>query len=754
MRVTCIGGGPGGLYAALLIKSRFPNSQVAVYERNRADDTFGFGVVFSDATLGRLAEADPVTYAAIRERFAHWDDIHIHYGGDLRVSTGHGFCGFSRMTLLQILQERCRDLGVELHFEHEVEAADLSTRFADSDLIVAADGINSEVRTQFAQEFQPDIDLRPNRFVWLGTTLSLSAFTFFFRENDAGLWRVHAYQYEDEHATFIVECTAETFEKSGLDSHDEAATLAYLEDLFAEELAGHSLIGNRSFWRQFPTVRNGCWHHDNILLLGDAAHTAHFSVGSGTKLAMEDGIALVAALQAYDDIPAALAAYEDTWRREVESLQRAAQVSLEWFENVERYYGRFEPTQFAFSLLTRSLRVSHSNLKLRDPEFVAEVDRDFADKAYRAAGVALPHGVVPPPMFTPMRLRELVLENRVVVSPMCQYSATDGTVDDWHLVHLGSRAVGGAGLVIAEMTDVSPEGRISPGCAGMYDDRHVPAWRRLVDFVHKYSTAGIGLQLSHAGRRGSTRPLWEGSDRPLAAENWPLISPSAIAYSENNQVPREMTRADMDKVLGDFVRAAEMAHEAGFDLLEVHMAHGYLLSCFLSPLTNRRSDEYGGSLDNRLRFPLEVFKAVRAVWPDHKPISVRISATDWAPGGLDEAQAVEIARALKAADCDIIDVSSGQVVAEQEPRYGRLYQTPFAEQIRLEVGVPTIAVGNISTHEDVNSVLAAGRADLCAIARAHLYNPYWTRRAARAQGHDLPWPKPYATMNDYTPREP
>ncbi|HLI12182.1 MAG TPA: bifunctional salicylyl-CoA 5-hydroxylase/oxidoreductase [Alphaproteobacteria bacterium] len=749
MRIACLGGGPGGLYFAILMKKAWPQAEITVYERNRPDDTFGFGVVFSDATLANLGEADAESYAEIRRHFAHWDDIDVHIKGTVWRSTGHGFCGCARQTLLTILQERARALGVTLAFRREFD--DLAP-FGGCDLIVAADGVNSTIRRKHAERFAPEIALGPNRFIWLGTSYRFPAFTFLFKENAHGLWRVHAYQYEAGRATFIVECTADTFRRAGLDPEDEDAAVAYCEALFAAELQGHPLLKNRSIWRSFPTIRNAHWHFDNVVLIGDAAHTAHFSIGSGTKLAMEDAIALRDALVAHDGrVEPALAAYEAKHRPEVESVQRASLVSQRWFEESERYYDKLEPLQFAFSLLTRSLRISHENLKLRDPAFVAKIDGWYAEQAANQSGVNA-SVETPPPMFTPFRLRDLVLTNRVVVSPMCQYSAEDGTINDWHLVHLGSRALGGAGLVITEMTDVSREGRITPGCAGMYKPDHVAAWRRVVQFVHRYTDARIGMQLAHAGRKGSTRLGWEGYDEPLERGNWPIIAPSPLPYFAHSQVPRAMTRADMDQVRADFARAAEMAEEAGFDLLELHFAHGYLLSTFLSPLTNRRQDEYGGSLENRMRFPLEVFDAVRGVWPAHKPISVRISATDWAPGGFDGEDAVRLGRALKAHGCDIVDVSAGQVVADQKPVYGRLFQTPFSDRVRLEAGIPTMTVGNISTFEDVNSVLAAGRADLCVLARAHLYDPYWTHHMATKQGYRLRWPEPYHSVGDYEPR--
>ena len=753
MRIACVGGGPAGLYFALLMKRADPRHAVRVVERNRADDTFGFGVVFSDATLEHFAAADPESHAEIRKSFAHWDDIDVHYRGEVVTSAGHGFAGLSRQRLLDILQQRCLTLGVELRFQTEV--ADLEA-FADADLVLAADGVNSTLRARLAEHVRPTIDWRPNRFVWLGTTYPFRAFTFIFKATEHGLWRVHAYRYDDRHATFILETTEATWRRAGLDQASEADTVAFAERLFAEELGGHRLLANRSLWRSFPTVRNASWHHGRVVLVGDAAHTAHFSVGSGTKLAMEDAIALAGALQRHPDVPAALAAYEAERRPEVEALQRAAQVSLQWFEDTERYVdgprGGLAPLPFAFSLLTRSLRVTHENLRLRDRRLVAAVDGWVAAQAAAQSEVPVASAPLPPPMFTPFRLRGLVLPNRVVVSPMCQYSAEDGTPNDWHLVNLGSRAVGGAGLVIAEMTDVSREGRISPGCTGMYRPEHVPAWRRIVEFVHAHTPARIGLQLAHAGRKGSTRRLWEGIDEPLPSGNWPLISASAIPYLPHGQVPRAMDRADMDRVRDEFVRATGMAEAAGFDLLELHLAHGYLLASFISPLTNRRDDAYGGPLPNRMRYPLEVFDAVRAAWPADRPITVKISATDWAPGGLAPEDAVGLSAMLRDHGCDAITVSTGQTVADQEPVYGRLYQTPWSDRIRHEVGIATLTVGNLSSPADANSIIAAGRADLCVLARGHLYDPYWTRHAAWEQGYYLPWPDQYVSVRGFTPR--
>ncbi len=774
MKIVSIGGGPSALYLAILLKKADPSHEIVVVERNRADDTFGFGVVFSDATMGNLRAADEESYLAITDSFHHWDAIDTHYQGAVLSSKGHGFAGLSRRRLLQILQERAQALGVVLQFGTEVLDPEL---FLDADLVLGADGVSSSVRTRYAKAFEPQIDWRPNRFVWLGTTMPFPAFTFYFDENAHGLFRVHAYQYSSGHSrghskeaepsalsssgalsTFIVECTEETWRNAGLDEADEKTTLEYCEQLFAPRLQGHRLIPNKSVWRSFPTVRNRRWWHRvegknaHVVLLGDAAHTAHFSIGSGTKLAMEDSIALRDALVAHPrDVRAALVRYEAERRPAVDGVQRAAAVSLRWFEETERYFGKMEPLEFAFSMLTRSLRIHHANLQVRDPEFVARVDAWFADRATRQARTEVTPST--PPMFTPFRLRELVLPNRIVVSPMCMYSAENGVPNDFHLVHYGSRAMGGAGLVMTEMTDVSADGRISLGCAGMYDATQRDAWKRIVDHVHTHTPAKIGLQLAHAGRKASTKRMWEGIDQPLDDGNWPLVSASPIPYFPHSQVPREMTREDMDLVREQFVRAAVLGDEAGFDLLELHLAHGYLLASFLSPLTNVRNDEYGGSLEARMRYPLEVFAAVRAAWPATKPMAARISATDWVEGGFTEEDAVVLGRALKDVGCDVIDVSTGQTTPQSRPTYGRLYQTPFADRVRNEVSIPTMTVGNVSSWGDANAILAAGRADLVVIARGHLYDPYWTRHAAHEQGFELPWPPQYRPAKTYTPRE-
>ncbi len=746
MRVACVGGGPGGLFSAILLKRRDPSREVVVYERNAPDDTFGFGVVFSDATLDYIREADPKTVDAVRADFAHWDDIDVHYGGQVLRSTGHGFAGLSRQRLLDLLQIRARELGVELRFGEEVTDVEA----LDADLVIAADGVNSPIRSRYAEHFRPRVELGATRFTWLGTTRRFPAFTFYFNEDAHGLWRVHAYNYEAGRSTFIVETTDEAWRSSGMARATEEETAAYCEALFAEELEGHPLLVNRSIWRQFPEVRCGRWSHGRVVLLGDAVHTAHFSVGSGTKLAMEDAIALADAIDAESALPTALARYEAERRPPVESLQRAAAVSQRWFEETERLFGRLPPRQFSFSLLTRSLRITHENLRLRDPAFVGEVDAEFAAAAGQAAGVEVPPGT--PPMFTPFQLRSLRLPNRVVVSPMCTYSAEDGIPNDWHLVHLGSRAVGGAGLVMTEMTNVTAEGRITPHCTGLYDDAQTAAWRRVTDFVHAHSGAAIGVQLAHAGRKGATRRMWEGIDQPLDEGGWPLLAPSPLPYLPHSQVPREMDRADLKRTREAFAASARRALDAGFDLVELHLAHGYLLASFLSPLTNRRGDEYGGALANRMRYPLEVVEAVREVWPEDRPLTARIPATDWLEGGFTPDDAVELAAALKARGVDAVDVSSGQTTPESRPAYGRLYQTPFAERIRLEAGMATMAVGNISSYADANGILAAGRADLCVVARAHLFDPYWTHHAAFEQHVEQPWPPQYSVMGGYTPR--
>jgi anthraniloyl-CoA monooxygenase len=735
MRIACLGGGPAGLYFAISMKLREPAHDIDLFERNRPDDTFGWGVVFSDQTVENLLANDPVSGATIQSEFAHWDDIDVHIRGEAIRSSGHGFIGIGRKRLLNILQERARALGVNLHFKREA-SADLAD-WADYDLVIAADGANSRIRDRYQPHFGVDIQVRKNKFFWFGTNKVFDAFTFAFEQTEAGWIWAHAYRFDDDLSTFIVEMDPATWTGLGFDRMDQREAIALCETIFAEYLDGNALMSNATHlagpqaWLNFRRIVCDTWSHDKLILLGDAAHTAHFSIGSGTKLALEDAIKLAEVLNRPGlGRDAALAEYQAERNLEVLKLQNSARNSTEWFETLERYL-HFEPIQFAYSLLTRSQRVSHENLRLRDKAWLEGVERWFQSTA-RGQTVNEPA----PPMFAPFRLRALDLANRVVVSPMATYSAQGGTPNDFHLVHYGARAQGGAGLVYTEMTCVSAEGRITPGCAGLYASEHIDAWRRIVDFVHANSAAKFCLQLGHSGPKGSTKVGWEGYDVPLESGNWPIMAASDIPWSGDNQVPRPMTRADMDAVVAQFVASVRLGLEAGFDMIELHAAHGYLLSSFITPLTNKRSDDYGGSLENRLRFPLEVFRAMREAWPAEKPMSVRISANDWmGDAGVTPDEAVEIGRAFWAAGADLIDVSAGQTWADCQPIYGRMFQTPFADQVRNEGRVTTMAVGNIYEADHVNSILAAGRADLVALARPHLIDPMWTLRAAAGQDY-------------------
>ncbi|QQN62797.1 bifunctional salicylyl-CoA 5-hydroxylase/oxidoreductase [Bradyrhizobium diazoefficiens] len=729
MKVAIIGGGPAGLYAAILLKKQRPRADISVYERNRADDTFGFGVVFSDATLDNFEKHDLPSYRRITQEFAYWDDIAVHFRGTVHRVGGNGFCGCSRQKLLLILQERARELGVSLHFEVDI---DDESRFAEADLILLADGVNSRFREKYSEHFEPEVDLRTNKFAWMGSTRPLDAFTFIFQETEWGPFIAHAYQYEAGHSTWIFETDPETFERAGLTGLNEAQSAARMAEIFGWFLDGHKLLTNRSMWRNFPMIRSRRWVKGNMVLLGDAKASAHFSIGSGTKLAMEDAIALAEAMQKAPSINAALDVYEHGRREEVEKTQHAADVSLVWFEHVDRFWD-FDPVQFAFGVMTRSKAITYDNLKLRAPDFVAEVEKSFA-RQVRSNGFDVSTEKPMVPLFQPFRLREMEVANRAVVSPMCMYSAKEGVPTDFHLVHYGSRAIGGAGLIFTEMTCVSRDARITPGCAGLWNDEQEASWRRIVDFVHGNSAAKICLQLGHAGRKGATKLMWDGMDRPLEEGGWEVFSASPLPYFPDSQVPRELDRAGMSAVRNCFVAAAERGERCGFDMLELHCAHGYLLASFISPLTNTRTDEYGGSLENRLRFPLEIFEALRAVWPKHKPMSVRISATDWADGGITGDDAVAIARAFAEAGVDLVDVSTGQTVRDAQPVYGRMFQTPFSDQVRNEARVATMCVGNITTADQANTILAAGRADLVALGRPHLVDPFFTMRAAAWYG--------------------
>ena len=749
MRIACLGGGPAGLYFAISMKLRDPGHDVTVIERNRADDTFGWGVVLSDETLDNLAANDATSAQSIRAHFAYWDDVALHFKGTRQVSSGHGFCGIGRKQLLILLQERARELGVDLQFETEAKSAEDYRK--DYDLVVASDGLNSRTRSLYEETFKPDVDTRLCNFVWLGTHQTFKdAFTFIFEETEHGWVWAHAYQFDDDTATFIVECTQETFDAFGFGSMSQQESIKVCEEIFKDHLGGHALMTNAnhirgSAWIRFPRVLCEKWSHENVVLMGDAAATAHFSIGSGSKLALESAIALADLLHEKPDLQSAFEDYEEQRRLEVLRLQSAARNSMEWFERVERYLD-LDPVQLNYSMLTRSQRISHENLRERDKDWLESAERWFMDQAGAPKDAPLRA-----PMFAPFRLRDMDLKSRIVVSPMAQYKAEDGCPTDWHLVHYGERAKGGAGLVYTEMTCVSPEGRITPGCPGLYAPEHEAAWSRIADFVHMQTDAKICCQIGHSGRKGSTQLGWDEMDAPLPEGNWDIVSASAIPWSDQNATPREITRAEMDEVRDQFVNAAEMADRAGFDMIELHAAHGYLISSFLSPVSNQRGDEYGGSLENRLRYPLEVFAAMRAVWPEGKPMSVRISANDWVgEDGVTPDEAVKIARAFWEAGADLIDVSAGQTTTDAKPVYGRMFQTPFSDQIRNEAGICTMAVGNIFEADHANSILMAGRADLVAVGRPHLADPYWTLREGTKIGDRAApdWPLPYQAGRD------
>jgi anthraniloyl-CoA monooxygenase len=771
MNIVCIGGGPAGLYFSLLMKKQDPSHQITVVERNRPYDTFGWGVVFSDQTLGNLANADEPTARAILASFNHWDDIDIFFKDQKVTSGGHGFCGIGRKHLLNILQRRCEELGVKLVFETEVTDDQAIAAQYGADLVIASDGLNSRIRTRYAASFQPQIEARQCRFVWLGTRKKFDAFTFAFKETPHGWFQAHIYQYDADTSTFIIEAPETVWRAAGLEEMSQQQAIAWCEALFADQLDGHPLMSNSphlqgaNMWIKFPRIVCGQWVHWNasgagrvpVVLMGDAAHSAHYSIGSGTKLALEDAIELARCFGRHGDVAQALAAYQEVRAIEVIKIQSAARNSMEWFENVARYTA-MEAPQFAYSMLTRSQRLSHENLRLRDPAYVAGYEAWFDAHARAQAGLP-PAAALPgdpaaargpaaaptPPMFTPLKVRQLLLKNRIAVSPMAQYSAVDGTVGDYHLAHLGARAMGGAALVFAEMTCVSADARITPACPGMYAPEHTQAWKRITDFVHQHSDARIALQLGHAGAKGSTRAMWDGIDLPLEQGNWPLVSASPQQYLAGvSQMARAMTLADMARIEADFVRATIAAEQAGFDWIELHCAHGYLLSSFISPLANQRGDDYGGSLENRCRYPLRVFAAMRAAWPAHKPMSVRISAHDWVEGGITPDDAVLIARLFKQAGADMIDCSSGQVSKLERPVYGRMFQTPFADRIRNEAGIGAIAVGSIFEADHANGIIAAGRADLCAVGRPHLSNPAWTLAEAAKIGYTgASWPRQY-----------
>lgn len=731
MKITIIGGGPGGLYFSILTKKAMPHCQIDIYERNKPDDSFGFGVVFSDETLGEFLKRDMQSYELIRSKFAYWDDIIVARDGESVNIAGNGFCGCSRKTLLQLLQQRCNEEGVNLHFEQNVD--DLS-QFADSDIILASDGIASAIRTQYQNEFGTKIELKKNRFVWLGSTKPLDAFTYFFRSTPHGTIVAHSYQYEEGMSTWIFECSDETWKKHGFEVTNEEDTMTKIAEIFKDELDGHPLISNKSHWRQFPHVTNEKWYHNNIVLLGDAKATAHYSIGSGTKLAMDCAIGLSdAVITNPNNVQAAFEQYDKSRRNTVEMIQYAAIVSLDWFENMDRHM-QHSFQQFAFGCMTRSKKVTYENLRLRDSSFTDKVLEEFNDnckvneKNQSAA-------------FSKFKLRELELPNRIVMAPMGQYSATDGLVSDWHLVHYGSRATGGVGLIITEMTAISETGRITEGCAGIYNAEQLNQWKKITDFIHNNTETKIGIQLGHSGRKGATKKPWEGNG-PMETP-WNLISASSIPFNENFATPKEMILENMEEIKAQFVQAAKNADEAGFDMIELQAHHGFLLASFLSPLTNIRSDEFGGSIENRLKYPLEVFKAIRDVFPTEKPISVRISATDWAENGISEHEVITIATAFKAAGADIINVSTGNTVAGQKPLTGRMWQTPFSDAVRNTVHIPTITAGYIQDIDQINTIILNGRADLVALGRPLLLDANFVRNAQayeQFQANDIPNP--------------
>ena len=748
MRIACLGGGPSGLYFAISMKLRSPSAEVVVIERNKANDTFGWGVVLSDETLSNLAQNDPISAKAIGENFAYWDDIALHYRGETHVSSGHGFCGIGRKKLLVLLQDRARELGVEMRFETEVGSAEDYRR--EFDVVVASDGLNSRTRAQYAKTFQPETDQRLCQFVWLGTRQKFSdAFTFIFEETEHGWVWAHAYQFDDDTATFIIECSQDTFDKFGFGEMSQQDSIKICEDIFKNHLQGHSLMTNAthirgSAWLRFPRVLCKKWYHENIVLLGDASATAHFSIGSGTKLALESAVALAEHIHSEDNLQNAFERYQEDRLLEVLRLQSAARNSLEWFEQVERYLA-LDPVQLNYSMLTRSQRISHENLRERDPEWLQSAERWFMNKA------GMPKDIpVQRPMFAPFKLRDMELKNRIVVSPMAQYMAQDGIPNDWHLSHYGERAKGGAALVYKEMTCVSAVGRITPGCPGLYSPKHEKGWKKLTNFVHDFTEAKICCQIGHSGRKGSTNIGWEGMDKPLASGNWDVVSASAIPWSQDNATPREITKTEMDEVRDQFVASAQMADRAGFDMIELHAAHGYLISSFISPVSNTRRDAYGGSLEKRMSYPLEVFSAMRAAWPKAKPMSVRISANDWVgDAGVTPQEAVDIARLFADAGADLIDVSAGQTTTDANPVYGRMFQTPFSDRIRNDAGLKTMAVGNIYEADHANSILMAGRADLIAVGRPHLNDPYWTLHEGTKVGdRQAVWPRPYEAGRD------
>lgn len=751
MKITIVGGGPGGLYFALLTKRARPDWSIEIYEQNQPLDSFGFGVVFSDETLEEFLSRDPESYERIRDEFSYWDDIGIHYKGNEIRCEGNGFCGLSRKNLLKTLQDRCADVGVTLTFGERIDPAQLKTRFPDSDIIVASDGINSAIREHYKEFFKPTLEMKSNRFVWMGSTRPMNEFNYFFKETEHGVICAHTYEYEEGHSTWIFEMDEACWQGHGFSETDEADSKVKLEAIYAEELEGHPLLLNRSHWRKFPRIFCENWSHENIVILGDAKASAHFSIGSGTKLAMQCGIALSDAVveHAETSVADAFAAYDKSRRAPCQVTQHNADVSLAWFEHMNRSFD-MDPMQFAMVVMCRAKAITYDNLQVRDPNFIRQVDDAFYAR-FKAEGGGDFAQTRPTAMFTPYRIGQLELANRVVMSPMGQYSADEaGNLTDWHFAHYMSHALGGVGLMLVETTAPSPDARITANCPGLWTDEHEAQWKRVVDFAHERSDTKVGLQLGHAGRKGSTQRGWEKPFHPLTEGNWPLVSASPLPWIEGvSDTPAELDRASMDAITTDFVQATERAARAGFDLIELQAAHGFLLASFLSPLTNRRTDEYGGPIENRLRFPLEVFSAIRAAWPKERPMSVRISASDWVEGGITEEDTFAIARAFQAAGCDIIDVSSGGTVSGQPPLRGRMYNMHLSEAIRNVTKVPTILVGGVTEPGQINTIIHTRRADLVALARTLLWSPYFVRQAQAWYGaHGQRWPEQYLRSRD------
>ena len=758
MKISVVGGGPGGLYFSILTKKQRPDWEIEVFEQNQPDDTFGFGVVFSDETLNEFLSRDPATHELIRDEFAYWDDVAIHYKGNEIRCGGNGFCGTSRGTLLQILHKRCRKLAVVLNFGVQVNPEELSNKFSDSDIILASDGINSAIREHFKEDFKPSITLKSNRFCWMGSTRPMGEFNYFFKETPHGIICAHCYQYQGDGSTWVFEMDDACWSGHQFSEFDEERSKQKLEALFSEELLGHPLALNRSYWRQFPRIFCEQWWSGNIVILGDAKASAHFSIGSGTKLAMECGIALSDAVLEYGEanVQKAFEAYDKLRRTPCQITQHNADVSLAWFEHMSRSWD-MEPMQFAMVVMCRAKSITYDNLKLRDEDFVRKADDEWYERHFRQTGEDV-RKTRPTPMFTKFQLRKMQLSNRVVMSPMAQYSADeDANPTDWHKVHYGSHAMGGMGLMFIEMTCPSADARITPGCPGLWTDTHEARWKEIVEFIHASGSTKVCMQLGHAGRKGSTQLGWDKMDWPLVDEdqNWPLFSASPIPWMEGvSAVPKQLDRAQMDKVKADFVQATRRAARAGFDMLELHCAHGYLLASFLSPLTNQREDDYGGSVEQRLRYPIEVFSAMRDVWPEDRPMSIRVSASDWKEGGLNEGDLLTIAGAFRDVGCDLIDVSSGQTVSDQSPVYGRMFQSHLAEAVRNVPHIATMAVGAVTEAAQINTLLHTRRADLVALGRPHMWNPYFTHQAAAWYGiKTQPWPKQYYAGADQAFRE-